>query len=168
MTQKSAFAEAAAKAIEAHNQISKTVQEVQKAMRQVDPTTPDPASFSRLTNQILELQSQLSAHFCAEETVGLLKRLEEILPHATGEIERLQVEHTTMLDGLTQSQKSAKQCTPVNAERLLQQMSDLLSLLETHEKSENELMAKAFGISEHEFREVTKARYPARHQSLPY
>jgi iron-sulfur cluster repair protein YtfE (RIC family) len=98
----------------------------------------------RLAPRLAVLAERLRAHFAAEEKAGLFEDIEEALPGAAAECERLRAEHRTLLERLEGLAARARaRHSAEEAETFRADLRAVLGDAARHEETENDLLIRA-------------------------
>ena len=130
--------------VDEHLRIVTALVEMTRSVEKLDPTNYNPYLFGRIRRQIRKLVEQLSEHFRGEAQSGLHEKLLLLVPDAEYEVGRLIRDHAEILDSLETAYQISGQCTPMNIEKLRDELEMLLDRLYSHEVAEDQLMIRAF------------------------
>lgn len=96
-----------------------------------------------LAGAFAQLTQVLAQHFNKEEASDMFTALPERLPDLAPEIERLKVEHADVLQRLRLAQQNAAKISEIRAQ-VIKQAHEVVEIVRRHEKSEGELLQRAF------------------------
>jgi hypothetical protein len=106
-------------------------------------------SFAGVERVLTRLRDELEHHFAQEEGGGCLDEAVSRCPRLAGEANRIEAEHPRILADLDRliAQSHASPPTLPNQVALGRKFDRLCQQLREHERSENALLAQAFGVA---------------------
>lgn len=127
--------------LDEHRALRATVAGILRDLGQLPRSGAAADWWEDISYRLRLLRVQLHGHFAAEESAGLLERIQQQAPEHSASCERLFREHTSLLARLDELAGEAS--LHVDAVRWADSMKALLADLAGHEEREDDLLMRA-------------------------
>jgi iron-sulfur cluster repair protein YtfE (RIC family) len=127
-----------------HQMIGAAAKELKDLVeRPVSPHEDQSGWLNSIRDSLLSLGSHLKTHFAFEEFGGFMEEVVGASPNASPQVERLKLDHQTILAESERVCRMARGGSPSSeTSQLRKKILHLLELLNRHEHSENELVQR--------------------------
>jgi len=143
MTGPQTFPKLTEEALEAHRQIHFYLDQIERAVTELDPAAADAETLMTIAARISSLKERIEEHVKDEEDGGLYQGIMDALPQAESDVMRLMAQHERIVQSLEFAHAAARTKEPTAARRLKTELEALVALMREHEAEEEALIARA-------------------------
>lgn len=138
-----AFPRLSDESLEEHRQVHFHLDQLSRALDDLDPATADEDRLRDLTARIESLKHHLQDHFRTEEESGLFQAVVDAVPQYETDVKRLAAQHERMIESLETARILAKRCEPSESALLKSDLGRILEMMREHEQEEDALVRRA-------------------------
>src|SRR5512138_59375 len=106
------------KSIEEHGLIHFHLDQLERALKELDPGKADPETLRTIAVRIDSFKERLEEHFANEDEGGLLQGILDALPQAESDVRRIRTQHARMTEALETTRTIARRGDPAEATTL--------------------------------------------------
>jgi tRNA/tmRNA/rRNA uracil-C5-methylase (TrmA/RlmC/RlmD family) len=143
MTGSQMFAKLTEQALEEHALIHFHLDQLEKALQDLDPAHPVPEKLRTVAVRIDSFKERLEEHFGSEEDGGLLQGILDALPQAESDVRRIRTQHARLGEALEKVRAIARRGDPSEVPALKAELDRFLAVMREHEREEEALVAQA-------------------------
>lgn len=131
------------KSIEEHGLIHFHLDQLERALKDLDPERVDPEALRTIAVRIDSFKERLEEHFANEEEGGFLQGVLDALPQAESDVRRIRTQHARMSEALENVRAIARRGDPAEALALKVELERVLAMIREHEQEEDALVKRA-------------------------
>jgi hemerythrin-like domain-containing protein len=143
MTGSQIFSKLSEQAIEEHGLIRFHLDQLERALSDLDPATADAETLRTFAVRIDSFKERLDEHVGTEEEGGLLQGILDALPQTESDVRRIRTQHARLGEALERARAIARRGDPAEASALKDQLDRFLAKMREHEREEDELVKRA-------------------------
>ena len=143
MTGSQMFAKLSEQALEEHGLIHFHLDQLQRALQDLDPANPQPEMLRTVAVRIDSFKERLDEHFGFEEDGGLLQGILDALPQTESDIRRIRTQHARLGEALERARAIARRADPAETPALQAELDRFLAVMREHEREEEALVQRA-------------------------
>lgn len=137
------FSKLSEQVLEEHRLIHFHLDQIAKAIQDLDPSSVDEERFLTLAARIDSLRDRVEEHFKEEENGGLYQGIVDAMPQVESDVMRLMAQHERMLESLDAARTLARRRRPDDAATLRSELESVLRMMRDHEDEEETLIGQA-------------------------
>jgi tRNA/tmRNA/rRNA uracil-C5-methylase (TrmA/RlmC/RlmD family) len=143
MTGSQIFPKLSERALEEHDLIHFHLDQLERALRDLDPTSAQPETLRTVAVRIDSFKERLDEHFGTEEDGGMLQGILDALPQTESDVRRIRTQHARLGEALERVRAIARRGDPAEVLALKEELDHFLAMMREHEREEDALLKRA-------------------------